>query len=45
VSATPIGRAVLDASPEGIGATLVFQHQEEDITIECTPARPAVIRK
>jgi hypothetical protein len=29
---------VLDASPEGIGATLVFQHQEEDITIECDPA-------
>src|SRR5262245_33206867 len=36
--ATPIGRAVLDVTPDGIGATLVFQHREDDITIECHPA-------
>ena len=36
--ATPIGRAVLDATPEGIGAALVFGHQQDDITIECHPA-------
>ena len=36
--AAPIERAVLDATAEGIGATLVFQHQDSDLTIECHPA-------
>jgi bifunctional DNase/RNase len=36
--ATLIERAVLDATPEGIGATLVFQRHDSDIRIECHPA-------
>ncbi|MGH7333396.1 MAG: bifunctional nuclease domain-containing protein [Candidatus Rokuibacteriota bacterium] len=37
-AATRIERAVLDATPDGVGAILVFQHQDGDITIECHPA-------
>jgi hypothetical protein len=40
--ATAVGvdvrRAVLDACPEGIGATLVFRREETEMAIECHPA-------
>jgi bifunctional DNase/RNase len=33
-----VERAVLDACPEGIGATLVFRRAEGDLGLECHPA-------
>lgn len=35
---TPVERAVLDACPEGIVATLVFRRDGTELTLECHPA-------